>query len=54
MGDKDPFLPKIKKVFEGMVERGFDCKFDVVQDLGHEFPVDFEMLLESASNFLLG
>jgi predicted esterase len=54
MGDKDPFLSKIKKVLEGMVERGLSCKIDVVQNLGHEFPTDFEKRLESATNFLLG
>jgi dienelactone hydrolase len=54
MGDKDPFLPKVKMLLEGMVERGFDCKIDVVQNLGHEFPSDFEKRLESAANFLLG
>ena len=53
MGEKDAFLPKIKMLLEGMVERGFNCKIDVVQNLGHEFPVDFERRLESATNFLL-
>ncbi len=53
MGDKDAFLPKIKMLLEGMVERGFNCKIDVVQNLGHEFPSDFEKRLESATNFLL-
>ncbi len=53
MGDKDAFLSKIKMLLEGMVERGFNCKIDVVQNLGHEFPKDFEKRLESASNFLL-
>jgi len=52
MGDKDPFLPKIKMLFEGLVERGFKGRMDVVQDLGHEFPTDFEKRLESAANFL--
>jgi predicted esterase len=54
MGEKDAFLPKVKMLLKGMVERGFNCKIDVVQDLGHEFPVDFEKRLESATNFLLG
>jgi len=53
MGEKDAFLPKIKMPLEGMVERGFNCKIDVVQNLGHEFPTDFEKRLESATNFLL-
>jgi hypothetical protein len=53
MGEKDAFLPKIKMLLEGMVERGFNCKTEVVQNLGHEFPVDFEGGLESATNFLL-
>ena len=53
MGNEDAFLPKIKTLLEGMVERGFNCKIDVVQNLGHEFPVDFERRLESATNFLL-
>ncbi|HEV2120988.1 MAG TPA: hypothetical protein VGS11_12900 [Candidatus Bathyarchaeia archaeon] len=53
MGDRDPFLPKIKKLLEGMVERGLNCKIDVVQNLGHEFPTDFERRLESSTNFLL-
>ena len=53
MGEKDAFLPKIKMLLEGMIERGFSCKIDVVQNLGHEFPVDFERRLESATNFLL-
>ncbi len=53
MGEKDAFLPKIKMLLEGMIERGFNCKIDVVQNLGHEFPVDFERRLESATNFLL-
>ena len=53
MGNEDAFLPKIKTLLEGMVERGFNCKIDVVQSLGHEFPVDFERRLESATNFLL-
>ena len=53
MGEKDTFLPKIKMILEGMVERGFNCKIDVVQNLGHEFPVDFDRRLESATNFLL-
>jgi predicted esterase len=54
IGDEDPFWPKINKLLEGMVERGFNCKLDVVQNLGHEFPVDFERRLESATNFLRG
>ena len=53
MGEKDAFLPKIKMLLEGMIERGFNCKIDVVQNLGHEFPPDFERRLESATNFLL-
>jgi predicted esterase len=53
MGDKDPFLPKINTLLEEMVERGFNCKIDVVPNLGHEFPSDFEKRLESATNFLL-
>ena len=53
MGDKDPFLPKIQTLLEGMVERGFKGKIDVVQNLGHEFPTDFEKRLESATNFLV-
>src|SRR3989442_6220514 len=53
MGEKDAFLPKIKMLLEGLVERGFKGKMDVVQDLGHEFPTDFENRLESATNFLL-
>jgi len=53
MGDKDSFLPKINTLLEGMVERGFNCKIDVVPNLGHEFPSDFEKRLESATNFLL-
>ena len=53
MGNEDAFLPKIKTLLEGMVERGFNCKIDVVQNFGHEFPVDFERRLESATNFLL-
>jgi dienelactone hydrolase len=53
MGEKDAFLPKIKMLLEGMVERGFNCKTEVVQNLGHEFPVDFDRRLESATNFLL-
>jgi poly(3-hydroxybutyrate) depolymerase len=52
MGDKDPFLPKIKKLLEGMVERGFNCKIDVVQNLGHDFPTNFDKRLESATRFL--
>src|SRR3989442_6600087 len=54
MGDKDPFLSKVEKLLAGMIERGFNCKIDVVQNLGHEFPTDFERRLESATNFLLG
>jgi predicted esterase len=54
IGDEDPFWPKINKLLEGMVERGFNCKLDVVQNLGHEFPVDFERRAESATNFLRG
>jgi dienelactone hydrolase len=54
MGDKDAFLPKVRMLLKGMNERGFNCKIDVVQNLGHEFPVDFERRLESATNFLLG
>jgi predicted esterase len=53
MGEKDAFLSKIKMLLEGMVGRGLNCKFDVVQNLGHEFPGDFESRLESATNFLL-
>ena len=53
MGDQDAFLPKIKMLIEGMVERGFNCKIDVVQNLGHEFPMDFERRLELSTNFLL-
>ncbi len=53
MGDKDPFLPNIQTLLEGMVERGFKGKIDVVQNLGHEFPTDFEKRLESAANFLV-
>ena len=53
MGDKDPFLPKVKKLLEEMVERGFKGEIDVVQNLGHEFPKDFERRLESAVNFLV-
>jgi predicted esterase len=54
MGDKDAFLPKVRMLLKGMNERGFNCKIDVVQNLGHEFPVDFERRLESATNFLRG
>jgi hypothetical protein len=54
MGEKDAFLPKIKTLMEGMVERGLNCKIDVVQNLGHEFPSDFEKRLEAATDFLLG
>jgi predicted esterase len=54
MGDEDAFLPKIGMLLEGMVERGLDCKIDEVQNLGHEFPTDFDKRLESATNFLLG
>ena len=53
MGEEDAFLPKIKMLLERMIERGFNCKIDVVQNLGHEFPNDFEKRLESATNFLL-
>ena len=53
MGDKDPFLPKVKMLLDGMLERGFNCKIDVVHNLGHEFPSDFEKRLESATHFLL-
>jgi enterochelin esterase-like enzyme len=53
MGEKDAFLSKIKMLLEEMVDRGFNCKIEVVQNLGHEFPVDFERRLESATNFLL-
>ena len=54
MGDKDPFLPKIKMLFERMVERSFAGKIEVVQDLGHEFPTDFEKRLDLSTKFLLG
>ena len=54
MGEKDAFLPKIKMLLEGMIERGFNCKIDAVEDLGHEFPSDFEERLDSATSFLLG
>src|SRR5437899_354406 len=54
MGEKDTFLPKVKMLLEGMIERGFNCKTDVVENLGHEFPADFDRRLESATNFLLG
>ena len=54
MGDKDPFLPKIKELLDGIVERGLNCEIDVVQNLGHEFPSDFEKRLESATDFLPG
>src|SRR5439155_9204221 len=53
MGEKDAFLPKVKMLLEGMIERGFNCKIDVVKNLGHEFPADFEKRLELATNFLL-
>jgi len=53
-GRKDTFLPKVKMLLEGMIERGFNCKTDVVENLGHEFPADFDRRLESATNFLLG
>src|SRR2546425_1499033 len=53
MGERDAFLPKIKMLLEGLVERGFKGKMDVVQDPGHELPTDFENPLESATNFLL-
>ena len=53
MGEKDAFLSKVKMLVAGMVERGFNCKIDVVQNLGHEFPTDFERRLESSTNFLL-
>jgi predicted esterase len=53
MGEKDAFLPKIEVLLKGMIERGLNCKIDVVQNLGHEFPVDFDRRLESATNFLL-
>ena len=53
MGEKDAFLPKVKMLLDEMVERGFNCKIDVVQNLGHEFPTDFDRRLESSTYFLL-
>lgn len=54
MGDRDPFFSKVKKLVEEMVDRGLNCKIDVVQNLGHEFPDDFAKRLESSVDILLG
>ena len=53
IGDKDPFFPKIEKLFALMVERGLDGKLQVETGLGHEYPEGFENKLRTALDFVL-
>ena len=53
IGDKDPFFPKIEKLFTLMVERGLDGKLQVETGLGHEYPEGFENKLRTALDFVL-
>ena len=53
IGDKDPFFPKIEKLYALMVERGLNGKLQVETGLAHEYPEGFENKLRTALDFVL-
>ena len=53
IGEKDPFLPKIEKLYALMMEKGLDGKLQVETGLGHEYPEGFENKLRTALDFAL-
>jgi predicted esterase len=53
VGDKDPFFPKIKQLYEMMVQKGLEGQMQVETGLGHEYPEKFEDTLRTALDFVL-
>jgi hypothetical protein len=53
IGDKDPFFPKIKQLYELMVEKGLEGRMHVETGLGHEYPENFGDKLRTALDFVL-
>jgi predicted esterase len=53
IGDKDPFFPKIKQLYELMVQKGLEGRMQVETGLGHEYPEKFEDRLRTALDFVL-
>jgi len=53
IGDKDPFFPKIKQLYELMVQKGLKGRMQVETGLGHEYPEKFEDKLRTALDFVL-
>jgi predicted esterase len=53
IGDKDPFFPKIQQLYNLMVEKGLDGRFQIETGLGHEYPENFGDKLRIALGFVL-
>jgi predicted esterase len=53
IGDKDPFFPKIKQLYELMVQKGLEGRMQVETGLGHEYHEKLEDKLRTALDFLL-
>jgi len=53
VGEKDASREKIQDLKELLVEHGLACELLVSSDIGHNFPVDFDQVLEHALNYVL-
>jgi predicted esterase len=51
-GENDHTLENQKSLLEKFNEAEFNCSFEVVQGMGHEFPESFEARLYSAINYI--
>lgn len=53
-GDLDPFYEKTMELQEIFERQGIECKFFVIEGLGHFFPDNFSEQLKEAVDFIIG
>ena len=53
IGHKDLFAPKIRQLYNLMVQRGLDGRLQIETGLGHEYPENFGDKLSTALDFVL-
>jgi predicted esterase len=52
-GEQDYFLTQQKKVYELLKKAGMPIRFEIINDLGHEYPKNFEVRIDSAIEYIL-
>src|SRR5437660_7314133 len=53
IGDKDPFFPKIKRLYELMVQKGLEGQLQLETGLGQDYREGYETKLRTALDFVL-